>query len=184
MTPPAPRSEARRTGLSLAGGLLAALAFVALGVAWHRDRARVWEPPRWDPARFEVLRDSVAPSEPCVETWAVVVNPLCPHCRASLERAIAARARPRAAPPLRLAVLLVDTPRRPEAALAAGFRVDQVWWDARAVWRRRWGHRVYGEVLCFDPAGRPLRTLAPLADSVSAARALELVGALAPQDDL
>jgi len=177
---PAPR----RRALAVLRWTLAALAFVAFGAVWHRDRGRAWEPPRWDPAQFEVLRDSARRGEAFAETWAVVVNPQCPHCRASLARAIALRARPRVPPPMRLAVLLVDTAHRPDATTAAGPDVDQVWWDARGVWRGRWGHRVYGEVLCFDPAGRPLRTLAPLADSLAAARALELIGALAPGDDL
>src|SRR5438093_1594536 len=32
----------------------------ALGAAWHLDRARGWETPRWDPARLVLIRDGRA----------------------------------------------------------------------------------------------------------------------------
>jgi hypothetical protein len=65
--------------------------------------------------------------------------------------------------PVRVAALIVDTPRRPDAALGAELGADELWWDAAAIWRHRWGHRVYGEVLCFDSHGTYLRALAPSA---------------------
>jgi hypothetical protein len=91
------------------------------------------------------------------------MNPLCPHCREHLARAVAAQARPRGA---RLGILVVDSPKPPAAAPLANVAVDGMWWDARDAWRRRWGHRVYGEVLVFDGSGRYLRTLPPGFDAV------------------
>ena len=61
----------------------------------------------------------------------------------------------------RVGALVVDTPRRPGARALAALAAGPVWWDARDDWRRRWGHRVYGEVLCFDRHGRYLDTRPP-----------------------
>jgi hypothetical protein len=148
-----------------AGWALAALALVALGVLWQLERSRHWEAPRWDAAAFEVLlADSAADS--ARETWAVAFNPDCPHCRESLIATLALRAA--TTPPPRVAVLIVDTPARPDRVLAASLGADAVWWDVHQRWRRAWGHRVYGEVLCFDSAGAWLRTLPSPASGTSA----------------
>ena len=50
---------------------------------------------------------------------------------------------------------------------------DETRWDSSQHWRRRWGHRVYGEVLCFEPDGRLRRTLPPFGDMHDAVRRLE-----------
>jgi hypothetical protein len=107
-----------------------------------------------------------------VETWAVAVNPGCALCRGSLERAQSVRRL--AHTPVRLAVLVVDTPRRPHSATVALLPADELRWDSTGAWRRRWGHRIYGELLCFDRAGRFVRTIPPLADAIAARRALRL----------
>jgi hypothetical protein len=141
-----------------AGWALAVLALGALGVLWHLDRTREWEAPRWDAALFEVLHEG--PAEEPSETWAVAVNPECRSCLVSLRAALAARDRQRA--PLRVAALVVDTPARPGGDLVRALGADAVWWDRDGRWRKRWGHRVYGEVLCFDGSGTLLRVLGPL----------------------
>jgi hypothetical protein len=158
----------------LAWGLVAA-ALVALGALWHFDRTRVWESPRWDDTALVPLR-LAEPGRAPLETWAVAVNPLCEHCRASLARGLALRRAVRA--PVRLAVLVVDTRRRPSPATVEALGADELRWDSTGTWRSRWGHRVYGELLCFDRAGSYLRTLAPLADSIAARRALRIAAAL------
>jgi hypothetical protein len=114
------------------------------------------------------------------ETWAVAVNPGCALCRGSLERAQAVRRLVRS--PVRLAVLVVDSPHRPHSATVASLPADELRWDSTGAWRRRWGHRVYGELLCFDRAGRLVRTLAPLADSIATGRALRLAGSLRKEE--
>ncbi len=48
-----------------------------------------------------------------------------------------------------------------DAGTLAGLPGAAVWWDARGDWRRRWGHRVYGEVMSCDRAGRFLGTRPP-----------------------
>jgi hypothetical protein len=133
-----------------AGWTLAGLAFVALGWLWRSDRARAWQTPGLG-APLVLLRAATADSS--AGTWLVVVNPDCPHCLEALAR-LEARARRG----LRVGVLVVDTPRRPSDARLAALRAAPLWWDERGDWRRRWGHRVYGEVLSFDPAGRFLDT--------------------------
>lgn len=133
--------------------LVAALAvFAALGLAWWRDRARHFETPRWDAARFVPL----AAGAPLAgrERWVVAVNLGCPHCQDHL-RALAARTAGRARPPA-LAALLVDAPSAPAhwdpgVPLAGG-----VWWDRDQVWRESWGRRVYGETFRFDGRGKLL----------------------------
>ena len=62
--------------------------------------------------------------------------------------------------PERLIALIVDARRRPGADLLRAIPRLPVWWDRDGVWRRRWGHRLYGELIEFDPAGRYLRTVA------------------------
>lgn len=143
---------------------LAALALVAIGALWQLDRSRGWEAPRWDTSRYVALAVSDPPTaEEAGETWVVAVHPGCPHCQVSLRQALLTRDRERS--PLRIAALIVDTERRPPATLAADLGADECWWDAENRWRRRWGHRIYGEVLCFDARGTLLRQLAPLTES-------------------
>ena len=132
------------------GGALAAAALAALGWFWHLDRARTWQTPGLGAPLVLV---GAATADSSAGTWLVAVNPDCPHCLQALARLVA---RPRAG--LRVGALIVDTPRRPRAATLAALRAAPLWWDARGDWRRCWGHRVYGEVLCFDPRGRYLGT--------------------------
>ncbi len=133
-------------------GLVAA-SLVALAWLWTADRHRAWPAPRWEAAAFTALRSPAGPPD-TLETWMVVVQPLCAHCAASLRATLQRRAR--TAPRPHVAVLLVDTPeplaRRALAALPPG--VERVAWDTRNVWRGRWGHRAYGEVLRFGADGR------------------------------
>jgi hypothetical protein len=157
--------------VSAAGWSLTLVALLALAWLWRRDRVHAWELPAIA-AGGEV--ELVASSAPAVggETWLVAVNPGCPHCVRSLAGVRRVRAGVRR--PVRLAVLLVDTPARP--GLDSGWvnGVDQVWWDSTGVWRRRWGHRTYGEVMRFDAADHYRWTVPPLigADSIREATAL------------
>jgi len=51
------RTVSRAERMVTAAGLgLAAAAFLALGVVWHLDRTRRWEPPRWPEPDFVALR--------------------------------------------------------------------------------------------------------------------------------
>lgn len=155
--PPLPSPALR--ALASGSWVLSTLAVLALGGFWLRDRVRGWETPRWDEARF--VRVASGASSPLArpERWVVVVNPECPHCGESLARAAAARAR--LAPPPWLGALLVDTRVRPDSGVAGMRSLDGVWWDADGVWRGRWGHRVYGEVLRFAPEGGYLGSFFP-----------------------
>ncbi len=85
------------------------------------------------------------------ETWVVAFHPLCRHCAESLERTT----RRAAAEPGRphVVLLVIDAGRVLAESAASRHATLPVWWDARQVWRRRWGHRVYGEVLRFGPDG-------------------------------
>jgi hypothetical protein len=177
-----------------AGWGLAAAALLALGVLWRLDRTRVWEIPRWEDSGLVVLRAAepglARTGDACgvegtsredgaripVETWAVAVNPRCALCRGSLAHGLALRWAAHA--PVRLAVLIVDTKRRPSAATVATLTADELRWDSTGTWRHRWGHRAYGELLCFDRSGRFVRTLAPLVDSLAARRMLRLAESL------
>jgi hypothetical protein len=143
-----------RIALALTGLLLALLA-----AWWAYDRMRHWETPRWDESRFV---ETAPPARSGVRTWMVVVNPDCLHCRARLAE-LMRRPRDPARDPA-LGELLVDVPRRPARPDDAE-RIDGgVWWDSLGVWRRHWGHRVYGEVLVFGPGGALERTVGPAAD--------------------
>lgn len=135
---------------------VASVAMLALYGLWHRDRSKNWDEPRWSAGEFVPLR--AASLEGARELWLIPVNPRCPHCRGHLAHAAAALKRGAGA---RLGILLVDTPQPPAASAFASVAVDGLWWDARETWRRRWGHRVYGEVLVFDAAGRYMRTMPP-----------------------
>ncbi len=138
---------------------LALVLFAALGAWWWRDHARAWETPRWERARFVALR---APASGAGPLWIVAVNLECSHCRARLADLLRRDAAHAAG--ARLGVLLVDTPARPDS-LAAGARFDGgVWWDSLAVWRNRWGHRVYAETFVFGADGRLVRLIAPEQD--------------------
>lgn len=136
--------------------------FAAIGVSWLRDRARDWEEPRWNPARFTRIDRAptrAAARAPDAELWVVVVNPDCGHCAQSLHDAALVRGRRSDDPSLR--ALIVDQARRPPHDVFRVPGVESVWWDEHAVWRKSWGHRVYGEVLRFDAGGRFLETWSP-----------------------
>jgi len=147
----------RAAGPALTIACLAMLAVLA--VLWRHDRAHPWERPRLDDAGFVQL-SGAAPSRPFTERWLVIVQHRCPHCREHLARAVAERAHRTG---IRLDALFVDTGTPPVAAAFTSPGVDGWWWDARDTWRRRWGHRLYGEVLVFDRAGRYRRTWPPSA---------------------
>ena len=142
--------------VDLAAGAALVL-LVALGCWWASDRARRWEPPRWGHGAFESIR-SVTPGEPgAPELWVVATSPRCPRCLATiwrLHRAVAVHAA-RA----EVVALLVDTPARPGAGVLRRLPPIPVWWDRENVWREKWGHRLYGELLQFDRSGRHLRTI-------------------------
>ena len=139
--------------LGRAGGLLLVVALAALGWLWHLDRARAWDTPGLGEP-LVLLRGATAGT--AAETWLVAVNPECAHCVQALQRLAA-----RPVPGVRVGALVVDTPRRPDDALLGSLPGAPVWWDAGGAWRRRWGHRLYGELLCFDARGRFLRTRPP-----------------------
>ncbi len=149
-----------RAALVVAFAILAAIVFV-----WWQDRTRTWETPRWDAARFVALR-APAPAPAGRVTWRLAYNPDCSHCRARLAE-LMRRPRDPAHDPA-LGVLLVDVRARPDS-LEISPRVDGgVDWDSAGVWRERWGHRLYGEVLVFAPDGALLRTAGPEADPAAA----------------
>ena len=124
----------------------------ALGSWWWIDRASSYEPPRWDSARFEAIERAAADAPDDRETWVVAVNPDCSHCMTTLRSIADTLAIAPDAP--RLFALVVDTPKRPAGGRFAHHRLDGVFWDHAHVWRKHWGHRVYGEVMRFDGSGR------------------------------
>ncbi len=136
--------------LGWVGWALVGAGLVALGWLWHLDRTRVWEMPRLGPPL--VLLRAVSPAS-AATTWLVAVNPDCPHCLDVLARLAA-----RPATGVRVGALIVDSPRRPSTSTLDALPGAPIWWDATNEWRRRWGHRVYGEVMRFDPRGRYLST--------------------------
>lgn len=143
---------------ALAALLVAAAAgLVALGRAWRADRTRSWAAPRWHDSDFVPVAVA-APPAAARETWIVAVNPDCPHCRGHVSHVARIRGDRN---DVRLGVLVVDTPMPPAASTFTEVNVDGTWWDSRQTWRRRWGHRLYGEVMVFDRGGRCLRTLPP-----------------------
>lgn len=167
-------TKARFDRLNSLAGLFALALFAALGVAWWRDRAQHYETPRWDAARFVALAaggasragagDRVgalasapppaAGPERADELWLVAVNLDCAHCQQHL-RALSRRTASRSRPP-RLAVLLVDSPGRPQGFDLGVPLTGGTWWDRDQVWRQSWGRRVYGETFRFDTGGRLL----------------------------
>ena len=132
--------------------LLALAVLTATGLAWWRDRARRFEPPRWEEARFVPLAEGV-PLEGR-ERWVVAVSLTCPHCQEHL-RALAARTAARPDPPA-LAALIVDQPARPGAFDLHVPLVGGAWWDSANVWRESWGRRAYGETFRFGAHGELL----------------------------
>ncbi|HKQ58690.1 MAG TPA: hypothetical protein VJY35_12545 [Candidatus Eisenbacteria bacterium] len=114
---------------------------LALGGLWLADRGRRWEEPHWPDPSFVALRG--APAQGPIRV--IAVNPSCSRCLESLR--IRAGADDRVA-------LIVDTPRRPGVEMLRAIPAVAVVWDRGGVWRARWGHRVYGEILDFDAAGR------------------------------
>lgn len=140
---------------SWTGWALLATGIVALGWFWQADLRQPRELPRWDRAAFVPLIHPATASHSGRELWVIAVNPSCGHCRDDVGRVEHVRARKPQAP--RLAVLIVDTPVMPDPEAMRFDGADEVWWDERGTWRGRWGHRIYGEVLCFDASGRYVR---------------------------
>lgn len=150
----APDGTARDLRLAgWAGWALVIATLASLGWLRQQDRSREWRPPALGEP-LVLLRGTAADSSD--GTWLVAVNPGCAHCLRSHARLAA-----RPGPGPRVGALVVDTPRRPGVATVAALAPGPVWWDARNDWRRSWGHRVYGEVLCFDRHGRYLATRPP-----------------------
>ncbi len=147
--------------LRIAMNLAAAAALAAallLGALWLGDRAHRWERPRWEGGSFVPLRAGPRVVGEAQPLWVVPVNPRCRHCLTTLRRLHVAWARQ--ARPEELIALIVDTRARPPAALLRAVPPVPVWWDRRGIWRRRWGHRLYGELIQFDATGRFVRTAA------------------------
>lgn len=166
-----PRRTARGPAATL--GFLVLL-FVALGITWGLSRIQYRERPRWDEAAFPALGAALGAPEGWSERWVVAVHPGCPHCHTSLESVAAARDRD--APPIRTTALIVDAPRTPPDSVVADLPADETRWDADGRWRRRWGHRVYGEVMCFDGEGRLRRLLPPFGSPRLASTAMARLG--------
>lgn len=151
-----------------------ALLFASLGVAWGLSRVQYRERPRWEEAAFPVLRRAPGAAEGWSERWVVAVHPGCPHCRVSLESLAAAR--DGGAFAVRVTALLVDTPVVPHDSVLVRLPADETRWDSSGRWRTRWGHRVYGEVLCFDSEGGLRRVVPPFGEAAEAARRLAVHG--------
>lgn len=140
----------RSSGVVAAGWLLGVplAGLVALGSVWLLDRTRPWETACWRTDRFVLVAGRPDPGYRG-ERWVVAVQPDCRHCMAATP-VIADSARRLG---VRVAALLVDCRRAPDPARLRSLHVDELWWDADQVWRRRWGHRVYGELMRFDATG-------------------------------
>ncbi|MFI5372872.1 MAG: hypothetical protein ACHQ52_15060 [Candidatus Eisenbacteria bacterium] len=123
---------------------------------WLVDRSRPWEPARWRTEGFVLVRGRTDPGYHG-ERWVVAIQPDCPHCMA--EAPLLADSGHRLG--VRVAALVVDSGRAPDLARLGALRVDELWWDAGDVWRRRWGHRLYGELMRFDSIGRLVDDGAP-----------------------
>ena len=147
---------------------------LALAVLWIAARARVTEVPRWSDEEFASLHEAPGAPDGWAERWVVAVEPDCPHCRVSLESVAAARDHSGAA--VDVTALIVDAARAPADSTLAMLPADESRWDSGGRWRRSWGHAIYGEVLCFDPAGRLLRVLPPFRDASEARRQLSSLG--------
>ena len=136
----------RPRALAWSGLAFALAGLAALGGLWQLDRSRPRETPRLGEPLVLLRACEFAPG---ARTWLVAVNPGCPHCRQVL-----ARLASRPLPGVRVGALIVDSRSRPSAGAIASLPGAPIWWDASNAWRRRWGHRVYGEVIRFDAAGR------------------------------
>ena len=134
----------------IALGLVATLC-AALGGWWWVDRGRQFERPQWDENRFEAIGMSTTATSSDRETWVIAVNPDCSHCLTTLAAIADTMTVVPGAP--RLFALVVDTRVRPAERTISHPRLDGVFWDREQVWRTRWGHRVYGELLRFDATG-------------------------------
>jgi hypothetical protein len=145
-----------RWTMNLAAGT-AVIAVVMLGAWWASDRARRWERPRWNRESFEPLRAVPLVEPRGMARWVVVVNPRCPSCLETLWRLHHTWSRHAAGE--QLVALIVDTPVRPDPRALRRLPPIPLWWDRENRWRRRWGHRLYGELIQFDVAGRHLRTI-------------------------
>lgn len=149
------------------GAGLATLGALALGGAWLADRAHRWEQPAWQPRAFVRLERGTAVRLGAVaapsdrpgsrDRWVMPVNPRCSHCMTTLRRLHETWSQRAWEPDL--ITLIVDTPVRPGEDALVPIPTAQVWWDARGIWRGRWGHRLYGEIIQFDGAGRFVRTV-------------------------
>jgi hypothetical protein len=132
---------------------------ITLGALWVADRSHRWDRPRLDPATFEVLRGRPAAGPGSRDIVLVPLNPGCPRCLRSWHRLLAACSPgPRCE---RYVALLVDVPRPPDLAALERLAAPRLWWDRNGVWRKRWGHRIYGERIRFDAAGRYRGTSPP-----------------------
>lgn len=151
--------SARFRAVAWGGLALFAGTMVAVFALWRIDRSRHWMTPRLDISRFQTLEAPGFAPKSAREWWVLAVHPDCSHCRDQIRSFVALGERMTAPP--NLAVLLVDVPRRPSAAAVSRDGIDAVWWDSRGIWRAEWGHRVYGEVLRFDPRGQWLESLSP-----------------------
>ena len=167
-------AKRRPSALAVAVVALPAALLGVLAVEWAIQRGRPHEMPRWNERTFAALR--VAPGAPpeWEERWVVAVHPGCPHCRVSLASLAAARDGSGAA--VEITALLVDTAAPPPDSTVAHLPADETRWDARGRWRSAWGHGVYGEVLCFDPAGALRRVLPPFLAPADARRRLTALG--------
>jgi hypothetical protein len=148
-------SARRRSAIDVAAGV-AVLAVLALGAMWLGDRAHRWESPTWPRREFVRLRARTGPDDATRATCVIPVNPRCPRCMRMLSSIHATWDAQR---PATLVALIVDSSRRPRPETVAGFPPIEVWWDRDGIWRHRWGHRLYGELIEFDGHGRLTRTV-------------------------
>ena len=132
------------------GALLAVTALV--GVLWVHDRTHRWESPRWPSESFVPVGITSHPGAQGTAVCLVAINPQCSRCLTTLWRLHSLW--PSHSSGRSLVALIVDTPTRPGAAVLRRLPPVPVWWDRQDVWRRRWGHRLYGEVIEFNAAGR------------------------------
>jgi len=143
--------------LAAPGALLCGV--LVLGGSWLADRAHPWEAPAWRPGWFVPLRAGSRNGGAADSTWLVAVYPGCQRCVSAAWRRYAEWRLNTGTGAL--AALVVDTSEHPGADVLDALPPVPVWWDRKGVWRRRWGHRLYGEVIGFGPAGRYLGTIAP-----------------------
>ncbi len=170
----APNRVTRVTRVTVAGFGFLVLLLLSLGAAWGLSRVQYRERPRWHDGWFPSLDRGRALPAAYRERWVVAVHPRCGHCLTSLRGLAEARERTGAA--VRVTALLVDTGDAPPDGALARTEADESRWDRDGRWRHRWGHRVYGEVMCFDAGSRLRRTLPPLASAGEAVERLAAFG--------